>query len=644
MTQAYWTQMQSDFDDLPMDRQESYQAQAQSDGLVARVAKVELKSLEARAHLADSTSHALAGSPAAPELPRMPALPCANVSDNALVALNILQPDKLPQSSGALAMTTDNAALCLRAISEAHGGHDVAAKLYRSRDEDAIVRSLVSIDELQKFLAKQPAKQAARRFQENTRRVGRPRGEVFPDKVVYPTCCTPVCAENKASYITSVHVLGMLADAAKRCSSPSKVAAADMLLSLEVSTTTPREQADYSFWWMIGASFQSGNHPATQTFWRCVPTEPIGGGTLVGLRLCIEKASIVEMLARSQSPFHKQSAAPQFFDEGDVARHALGASSGRPIGDITIRKLQFEEHLDSSLIILGEDTAFSLLTLAGRLAKLDQKEKDKAAAKAKAKGGAKAKADGDAKAIVGSSWLDFLTQEEGPAAMGNMGHAHAIHTKANADVARGGASAASDETPPPGPTHHDEAIRQLANSLGLADVALRELGVLDDKALGGLVEEIGEADLDALSDMLQELEERDEDEADRRETHGHATGDTTEGYGQGGDDILEDGADVATSPLITVPVTADNFFDVARMECINGMEAEFTGFASGALMNLRPNESCTSRLAGWWRVKGIAALHRINDKTLKMTCKAHPRCTCWVTVRTRGKSLSWRTS
>ena len=71
----------------------------------------------------------------------MPELPSVTASENGLVALNMVAPDRLPQSEGPLSVSKANAELCMDAIREAHCGLGDHMEL-----EDSVVRSLANIE------------------------------------------------------------------------------------------------------------------------------------------------------------------------------------------------------------------------------------------------------------------------------------------------------------------------------------------------------------------------------------------------------------------------------------------------------------------------------------------------------------------
>ena len=92
--------------------------------------------------------------------------------------------------------------------------------------------------------------------------------EKFLDKVVYTKHCRCICEKNVKGHTAALGVLAMLKAAASRCKSPKEIPGAHMLLMASAHNPSSPTPA-VSYWWMLAASFQSGQHDATQTFWRC---------------------------------------------------------------------------------------------------------------------------------------------------------------------------------------------------------------------------------------------------------------------------------------------------------------------------------------------------------------------------------------
>ena len=58
---------------------------------------------------------------------------------------------------------------------------------------------------------------------------------------------------------------------------------------------------------------------------------------------------------------------------------------------------------------------------------------------------------------------------------------------------------------------------------------------------------------------------------------------------------------------------------------LSGMRVVPTGYASGVVAHFHYSDRSDSKPA--------AVLHKINEQGVKVTCKLHAKCTCWLTVR-----------
>lgn len=347
-TKEFWAKLRSDFNGLPQERQAAYQAQAQVSTLRARDARAAAK----------AASFERSDTPATPSSRGAEAAPLA-IEDS--FNLNLLRGTFTPQLDAESMELVESGGDCLACFAEAQNCTDLYTA-YKSGDNFEILRNLVDTKALDKFIGRQPVKTTASQFVADTRRVGKASGvEPFPAEVAYSSRCAAMCScSDPEGHQMGLIVMKMLAACAKACSSPSLVPSAHMLLAFEARGSASRRT---SFFWMLAASFQSGNHKATQTFWRCDPED--GGANLMGydgLSLHVQRQELIRMQQSVAPPFNLQSSCPVFFDEEGVARAvAYGAGGKQELATtVVVRKLLFEElaPAPSVLRVLGTDDSF----------------------------------------------------------------------------------------------------------------------------------------------------------------------------------------------------------------------------------------------------------------------------------------------
>ena len=652
MTEEYWAQLRAGMRQLTEERRAIYSEQSRISCLAAKDKMRQSRSLASLGASADSPQDPANAQLALPA-PAVPVcdLPKASIVDNALLTMNMIPPSILAQHSSPRATTPENCDRCLQSIQLAQGQLVQHMEAYATSDEQVIVRNLVDESELRAFISKVPVKARARTFQANTRRVGRPRNsaDVFPEKVVYPQCCRPVCKLDTDRYGIAHHVLDMLAITAKRCGSPSRVPTADMLLCLEVSSASKPADPVYSFWWMLGASFQSGHHWPTQTFWRCFPADPLRTPNpskldVGGMSLCIEMCGEVQLQAeaRAPPPCTAQHAMPRFYDQDQLARYVLcdiGDRKSPVVSRFAIKKLQFQEQRDNTITVLREDDSFEPLTLAGRLA----------AAKPKPKPAAKCATE-PASESRGSNMLDWmgllLDDEAAPAQPG-------ARTPRTQPPATSSTSASSRSSAPASFAATEEvALQELAAVLGLEEVAVPEEGWMDKKVLAGLLEEVGADVFEELYAFHHELEEDDEQQWEFEEQQAEAAGGTASAgasapSGDNGDENAgiattegtEDVGEASAAPMAPEIEAPAGFLGPKQTKMMQGMVAQITGYNHGAAMHLsQPAADGAGSSTAMAPGRSLGVLHRVNAGGLKMTCKTHTGCSCWVTMRKPGGS------
>ena len=259
------------------------------------------------------------------------------------------------------------------------------AKAYEDDDEEAILAQLVNGSSFSDFLKTHNVKQVAEEWDWSTRKVGGPVvEETFPDKVVYTKHCRCVCEKNVKGHTAALGVLAMLKAAASRCKSPKEIPGADMLLIASAhnpSSSTPA----VSYWWMLAASFQSGQHDATQTFWRCHHVHGSIGPLSPRHHLRIERNEFFAVESRARAPFDQQTAAPTFYDEEALARVLVcvdrySKGDGVIATEFVLKKMMFIDQPSSPkgqpcVVVTGEDAAFEPLCLTKTLADFVKKPK-----------------------------------------------------------------------------------------------------------------------------------------------------------------------------------------------------------------------------------------------------------------------------
>lgn len=255
--------------------------------------------------------------------------------------LNLVRKGLLPELAKGEQVSVEFAGQCVQTFQESQVRGQRMCQAYRANDEAAIVATLVDVESLASFLKKEPVKHTANRSRDNTRKIGRPVGQdVFPDEVEYPRSCVGCCqlCDPKEVELATL-LLKALCACASWCGSPAKVPSSKMLLAFEVSA---RDSTRTVFFWLLAASFQSGHHRATQTFWECVQEGGSDGRDYSGMRLTISRSEFLQLDCKEGAPFTSQAAAPLIFDEEEVV-YALASNNGDISTDVLIRKVMFEE-------------------------------------------------------------------------------------------------------------------------------------------------------------------------------------------------------------------------------------------------------------------------------------------------------------
>ena len=153
------------------------------------------------------------------------------------------------------------------------------------------------------------------KWEESTRLVGGLVGaERFPDTVEYPHHCRGKCEADVLGHTNSMCILAMLKQAASYCKAPREIPGADLLL-MATARRTGVTDAAVTYWWMIGASFQSGNHAAAQTFMRCLTIDSPGEPLPEKAKLRVEREPLAIVEGQPTSPFEQQAAPHKLYDE-----------------------------------------------------------------------------------------------------------------------------------------------------------------------------------------------------------------------------------------------------------------------------------------------------------------------------------------
>ena len=106
------------------------------------------------------------------------------------------------------------------------------------------------------------------KFVAETRTIGRPISQQpFPDSVEYPEHCRGMCKTSTSDSVFERYMvmLKMLSKTASWCRGPNKVPGLTMVLVVDL---VGGSRDAMWFWWMLTASYQHAQHPATETFWK----------------------------------------------------------------------------------------------------------------------------------------------------------------------------------------------------------------------------------------------------------------------------------------------------------------------------------------------------------------------------------------
>ena len=622
VTVAYHKQLTNDFNELPEERKALYEAQATMSLVRAREQEATevVESAKALAPLAAQP----AGSNAAAAIGDAPA--------SANAALAVL-PMNIVMTAGAA--TEDQ---IVAGVERASMHISEAVELYASNDEDRITNAIVEEASFKEFIDAAPVKTIANDFQSSARRVGRPpAGFHFPDVVEYPHRCRCFCEESEtAANSKALMVLSMLSQCAKRCGSPSKVPSAGMLLLADVFTGPPESRIGpvQSCWWMIGASFQSGHHVPTQTFWKCVPVGGGGGGGggdslgHAGQRFVVERGVFVDMEERHPQ-LSAQSAPPAFYNEEAVARILVTDDTlceetiivdEQLASEVALTKLLFEEQSDSCLTILGVDPDFAAM----RMAEVQQQEK-----KTKKKPPA-------AYAHAGTYFMALFDEEvAGP--------------KPAPTVRSLGPTQSASPLAPNALLAKETATAKLAVELGLKAGPIIEDPWGDAGFMDGIRESAGDDAIAVIAAVRQDLEENEE-ELQEAQNEKVAEDAAMQEARQGTEEEL--GSSSAGGPggpihvaTVAAPATAKKSYNLGALHVV------YTGWASGIYARAFPigsvgGSSASSSAAASSSTSPVGHLlghlHRVNDQGMKLTCKKHKNCVCWVSFRNNDRDETER--
>lgn len=609
MTKRFWERAREAFAALPSERQEAYHAQSHISHLQAK---------SQRACILASSSNAESSTPRVASRPMPSASLCTDVDgfgchapSGGLVSANTISPSRLPSPAALPSSTVESASCYAKLVGDAHQCATRLQQAYMERDEEAILAELVEEGDLKNFIARQPIKKSAAEFQQSTRNIGKCDGSSgFPSRVEYPRHCRSFCANDGEAAGAAIVIMAMLKDAAQRCLSPSKVPGADMLLGVEASFSGHTSR---TFWWMLAASFQSGHHVATQTFWKCSPKLGVSDTSddYRGLLLKVDRGDVVTPLAAPSPPFDQQCAAPRFFGEEVVAREILCSCGGdrddallHVASEVVIKKLLFSETDGADVSIHGVCDTFEVLKLS---------EYNGRTSRRRAPAAARPRTPS-----AGPDFLHLLDQER------RLEQQLSASSRGPKRTPRGAASGVSSPA-------QSDALDRLAEELGLAVGAIHEDAMADLAILDGLAEALGLDVISELSRVRFELEEADA-EADL------ATAASLAGDG----DVVAEQAQASPHNIVgagaLAPAPPTEAAEVGEIHF--GLRIVRTGFEQGCIANcFIPQPAAISGSSPHGLKAGI--LHRINAQGLKMTCTLHMNCVCWLTFRHHTFEQSW---
>lgn len=604
MTVKFWERLRTEFAALPVGRQGAYHAQSHSSHLQAR----EVRKVVAASVVASSSSAATrarrdgAGTqPIEHDGRGVLATHGQHVAgEGQMFSGNLVSPICAPLALGptgdTMAMPADGN---LKLFQDSWCGVHSLRQAYEDNDRAAIVEDLVPETSLSTYIAGKAVKTIADEFQANTRKIGRSEGiPRFPDEVEYPSRCRAVCAQHAAGHRQALQLLAMLKAVAQRCHSPNRVPHAEVLLVAEASFGGVTHQ---SFWWLLAATSQSGHHPATQTFWRCklreasLPCTEYGG-----IQLMVERAPLQKVSPPGPAPFHKQSAAPVFYSEEAMARAIVVGDdcerfNNEALSEVVLKQLLFTESVEGMLTVSAIDHHAPPIRMASFVA------------------GSGSAARRKSKATTDPSVPDFLSllatecrQQAGLARTTAVAPGLALSMEV--------AAAQGEQWDADG----------LADHLGLRIGAVFEDPLGDPTMLDGLCEAIGLEDINIISGVQLDLEE---DDADREEQVAQSIGDPVVDY-------LSDGGEQGPAPPVDGGSPAYHGQPPSVASTAWGLDVVETGFQQGCLATyFLVSRAAASSSAGPPPMQKVGVLHRINAQGLKMTCKFHRQCVCWLTYR-----------
>lgn len=199
-----------------------------------------------------------------------------------------------------------------------------------------------------------------------------------------------------------------------------------------------------------------------------------------------------------------------------------------------------------------------------------------------------------------------------------------------------------------GGSTRESAWEELLASLGLPSVNVEEDPLADPVLMDGLREVLGgEALQDAVDAILELEEEQAEQPGDVANITGDVEPDDGEGEGQDGDGapppepplggvvaaVMASALESPAPPPEAIPASQSAPAAPPPIQMC-GLEVRPTGFNSGLVANVFASGAASS--TGPPSMQRVGVLHRVNEFGLKMTCKVHKDCVCWITCRNRS--------
>ena len=171
-----------------------------------------------------------------------------------------------------------------------------------------------------------------------------------------------------------------------------------------------------------------------------------------------------------------------------------------------------------------------------------------------------------------------------------------------------------------------------------------------DKAfMDGIRESVGDDVISTIAALRQDLEEIEEERSERQNDEVNDE--------RAAEEASKDMEDMLGSPsaeaqcLAAVAVATDT---VAQSFTIGSLHVKYTGWACGIIAKAfhianagGSSAACSSAASSAaasstsspapLQNQPLGVLHRVNDQGLKLTCKKHPKCVCWVSFRNHDK-------